>query len=273
MIQRALPLALALAHVLATAAAARQVTVGELTDLPPADVVVLGEVHDNPIHHENQARAVAAIEPGALVFEMLTPAQARAVTPDIRADREALETALGWRGSGWPDFGFYHPIFLAAPGARIFGGGVPRKEARRAFSEGPAAVFGDDAAAYGLTEPLPEAEQAEREAGQMAAHCDALPPEILPGLVDAQRLRDAALARAVRQALAATGGPVAVITGNGHARKDWGLPAVLARAAPEVSVLSVAQFETEPEEDRPYDLWLVTAPADREDPCAALKAE
>ena len=34
---------------------------------------VIGEVHDNPHHHRNQARAVAALKPGAIVFEMLTP--------------------------------------------------------------------------------------------------------------------------------------------------------------------------------------------------------
>jgi hypothetical protein len=59
-----------------------------------------------------------------------------------------------------------------------------------------------------------------------------LAPEILPGFVEAQRLRDAALAEAALAALEAHGAPVAIITGNGHARRDWGVPAVLAVAAP-----------------------------------------
>ena len=42
-----------------------------------------------------------------------------------------------------------------------------------------------------------DSEQAAREAEQMAAHCDALPEDILPGFVEAQRLRDAALAEDV----------------------------------------------------------------------------
>jgi len=46
-----------------------------------ARIVFLGEVHDNPHHHRNQARAVAATGPAALVFEMLSPAQAARVTP------------------------------------------------------------------------------------------------------------------------------------------------------------------------------------------------
>jgi uncharacterized iron-regulated protein len=133
-------------------------------------------------------------------------------------------------------------------------------------------VFGAEAGGYGLDQPLPAEEQAARELEQAEAHCDALPEELLPGMVAAQRLRDAGLARAVVEAMSATGGPVAVITGNGHARRDWGLEVYLSHAAPELSVLSVGQLETPPEEDDPpFDLWLVTEPAEREDPCAVFR--
>ena len=198
------------------------------------DVVILGEVHDNPAHHAEQAERVARLQPRALVFEMLTEAQAARVTPDLIADAEAMEAALDWSESGWPDFAMYHPIFAAAPEAEIFGAHVPREAARDVFEAGLAESFDGDAARYGLTEPLPPEEQAAREAGQMAAHCDALPEDILPGMVAVQRLRDAVLARAVVQAMEATGGPVAVITGNGHARRDHGVPATLARVAPDL---------------------------------------
>ena len=86
---------------------------------------------------------------------------------------------------------------------------------------------------FGLDAALDPEEQATREAGQMAAHCDALPDHVLPGMVEAQRLRDAALSRAIVAAILETdGGPVAVITGNGHARTDWGIPPMLTRALP-----------------------------------------
>lgn len=265
---RALPLALCLA----APAHAAEIGPADLTALPGADVVILGEVHDNPIHHENQRAAVAALRPGALVFEMLTPDQAALVTPENRSDRAALAQVLDWEASGWPDFALYHPIFTTAPEAAVYGAAVPRAEARRIIGEGAAAVFGTEAARYGLDRPLAPAEQARREAGQAAAHCDALPAEMLPGMVAVQRVRDAALARAAIRAMEATGGPVAVITGNGHARNDVGVPAALALAAPELSVLSLGQIEA-PVEDAapPFDLWLVTAPAEREDPCAAFR--
>ena len=239
--------------------------------VPRADVVILGEVHDNPAHHAWQAEAVAALAPAALVFEMLLPEQAAAATPELHGDAAALEVALDWEDRGWPDFAMYHPIFLAAPGAAIHGGDLPREAVRRAVSEGAAAVFGGDAARFGLSTPLPAEEQAAREAMQAAAHCDALPVALLPGMVEAQRLRDAGLARGALEAHAQTGGPVVVITGTGHARRDWGVPAALALAAPGLSVFAVGQVEGDPAPGAPFDMVRSTAPHPRPDPCAAFR--
>ena len=260
-----------LALMLAGAVQAGPITADALDALPAADVVILGEVHDNPVHHINQTRAVAAIAPKALVFEMLSPDQASRVTPLLRADRAALEAALGWNDSGWPDFAMYHPIFLAAPAAVVLGGALPQQDVRRSMTDGAAAVFGDGAARYGLALPLEPAEQAAREADQKTAHCNALPDALLPGMVDAQRLRDAALARAAVQAFDVTGGPVVVITGSGHADRARGIPVALAEAAPDLRVLSVGQVEGEPGPDAPFDLWIATPPHPRPDPCAAFR--
>lgn len=235
------------------------------------DVVILGEVHDNPAHHAEQAARVAALKPRALVFEMLTPDQAARVTPDLIADPEAMAGALGWDESGWPDFAMYHPIFAAAPEAAIHGALVPREVARAVFETGPADAFGADAAAYGLSGPLPPEEQAAREALQLAAHCDALPEEMLPGMVAVQRLRDATLARAVVAAMAETGGPVAVITGNGHARRDWGVPAYLARVAPDLDVFVLGQTEDGAPLQGGFDAVLSAPAVARPDPCAAFR--
>ncbi len=234
------------------------------------DVWILGEVHDNPAHHAEQAARVAAIQPRALVFEMLTPEQAARVTPELIADPDAMAGALGWAAAGWPDFSMYHPIFAAAPGAAIYGAHVPREAARAVLEHGPAAYFGEGAAAYGLTEPLPPEEQAAREALQRAAHCDALPKDVLPGMVAVQRLRDAVLARATITAWAETGGPVVVITGNGHARRDRGVPAYLARAAPDLEVFVLGQTEDGAPLPGGFDEVLSAPAVARPDPCAAL---
>jgi uncharacterized iron-regulated protein len=201
---------------------------------------------------------------------MLTPEQA-ARMPEDRSDASQVAEALDWESGGWPPFEIYAPILGAAGAARHYGANVPRLEARRAFEQGAAAVFGPEAARFGLEAPLPEEQAERREAEQFAAHCEAMPREMMGGLIEAQRLRDAALARAALVALAETGGPVAVITGSGHARTDWGMPAALALAAPEVPVLALGQTESDPGAGAPWDLWLITAPVERPDPCEAFR--
>ena len=249
--------------------------VGNLHPTPEvqeAQIVFLGEQHDNPGHHEVQAAWVAALSPTALVFEMLTEDQAARVTPDIRADAAALEAALGWEEAGWPDFKMYHPIFTAAPQARVLGAAVTREAAREVMETGPDVIFGaQDTATYGLNTPLPENQQSLRIALQAAAHCDAMPPSLLPRMVDIQRLRDASLARAALRALQKYGSPVVIITGNGHARKDWGAPYFLGRVAPEVSVFALGQGEGGQSPEGGFDSILDGPEIDRADPCEAFR--
>ncbi|WP_425100302.1 ChaN family lipoprotein [Tropicibacter sp. S64] len=235
------------------------------------DVIFLGEQHDNPAHHQRQAEWVERIGPTALVFEMLTDVQADQVTPSVRRDMAKLEATLDWEAGGWPDFDWYYPIFAAAPAAAVYGANVPREVARDVMGSALAEVFGPDAVTYGLTEDLPEDEQEQREALQLAAHCDALPAEMLPVMVQIQRLRDASLARAALRAYRETGGPVVVITGNGHARTDWGAPFLLHRAAPDLVIAALGQSEigSGPPEGL-FDVIAWSEPVQRDDPCEAF---
>lgn len=272
MIRRATALGAALSALLVAAAAASEIGARQLDALPRADIVILGEVHDNPAHHANQARAVGALEPAAIVFEMIPRDLADEIGTAAGTTRETLEKMLDWSGRGWPDFSMYYPIFTAAPEARIVAGDLPRGEIRLAMSEGAGPVFSERfgahrARALGLTEPLPEPEQSAREAEQASAHCGALPEAMLPGMVSAQRLRDASLAQAVLATHDDTGGPVTLITGNGHARRDR-VAAFIEHVAPELSVLTIGQLERAPDSRPPFDLWLVTGSVERPDPCA-----
>ncbi len=259
----------------ATAAASDAALQAFIATARDADIVVLGEIHDNPEHHRVQAEVVAALAPTALVFEMI-PQELESELNELRADgadRAALAEALGWADSGWPDFAYYAAIMEAAPDAQIFGAGQPSADVSRAALEGAAGVFGPDAAIYGLDQQLDPAEQAFREAQQATAHCDALPPEVLPGMVEAQRFRDAGLADATLWARTITGGgQVAVITGSGHADKLRGMPAMIALAEPEAKLVALGQFEpgAAPAED--YDAVLLAPAPPRDDPCLAFKA-
>lgn len=256
------------------------VAAAEASDLPgflaqarTADVVFLGEIHDNPTHHATQTEIVAALQPAALVFEMF-PQSAEAEINDLRAKGappEALARALDWSAGGWPDFGYYAAILAAAPGATVFGAGQPPADTRRAGVEGAAAAFGPDATLYGLDRPIAPADLAARQRLFSAAHCGRIPAARIPGMIEAQRFRDAGLADAAIWARTMTGGgQVVVIAGSGHADKRHGAPVAIAAAEPELRVLTLGQFEAPPGADEHFDgVILAPAPA-RPDPCASL---
>lgn len=138
--------------------------------------------------------------------------------------------------------------------------------------EGAAGAFGPDAQIYGLDEPLGPEEQAAREAIQAAAHCDLMSADALPGMVEAQRFRDAGLADATLWARIMTGGAqVVVITGSGHADAERGMPAMLALAEPEAKVVTLGQVEGPVDgTEGSFDAVLSAPAPPREDPCAGL---
>lgn len=247
-------------------------TEAEMIDrLRAADIVILGERHDNPAHHRWQAKIVGALAPKGLAFEMI-PRSREAIANEARARGADLGAALDWAHSGWPDWALYAPIFAAAPEARIAGGGVERAALTAAVKDGAARAFGAGAARYRLEERLPESVIDDMLAEQKAAHCDALPEAMLPGMVEAQQLRDAAFADAALRLVEAGHAPAALIAGNGHARADRGAPLYLRRAAPALRVSSVGMIEVGRDEAAGdgalFDIAIYTEPFDRGDPCA-----
>jgi uncharacterized iron-regulated protein len=238
--------------------------------LPQADIFLLGEVHDNAGHHAYQAALTAQISPEAIVFEMvemgvIDGANLRGIEDDARAE------ALSWNTGGWGDFSAYAQIIAAAPDAGIYAAGVPVETVREAMQVGADATFSGAAPRFGLDAPLSEDQQTARLILQDDAHCNAMPADMLPMMIEAQRLRDAELAQAALDAFDETGGPVVIITGNGHARKDWAVPALLAIARPDARVFAVGQTEDRAVMDGTFDLLLSSPAAEREDPCGAFR--
>jgi uncharacterized iron-regulated protein len=234
--------------------------------LGQAQIVVIGEVHDSPVHHARQARLVRALQPQGIAFEMVPDASEEGIQVFLAEGgaRGEIGPAIGWDRLGWPDWKLYAPVFEAAPGAYVAGGGVARRELRAAVELGAATVYGVGASDVGLDQPLDPVTQVEVEDEMIAAHCNKLPREAAVNMVETQRLRDARFAAAARRALAEGGGGRAVlITGNGHARTDRGVPAFLRLAVPKISVLSVV---TEAR-GLPFDYIWISDPTKRPDPC------
>jgi uncharacterized iron-regulated protein len=254
------------------AADAEPIGLDALAEMAATDIVILGEVHDNPAHHQGQAYIINHLGPRAVVFEMLSSAQAATLNSTSFDTPEALAEVINWADSGWPDFAIYAPIFAALGKTPVAGAALPKSKVRQAFGEGAATVFGVDAPTFGLDRPLTASELERRMQMQFEAHCQAMPLDMMGGMVEAQRLRDAYFSRVALEALKTHKAPIVVIAGNGHARRDWGMPGYIALAASDISVMAIGFVEEPAAVDDPrFDLTIPTAPATRPDPCDTFK--
>lgn len=238
-------------------------------------VVLLGEVHDNAEQHRLRLatlrRAFAAGWRPVLAMEQLDREQQPALE---RARRERPGDAqhvidLAAPEAGW-SWDFYRPFVALALefDVPLVAANLSRVDARRIVREGYTAVF-DPArlAALGLDRPIGQDWQAAQEREIDAGHCRALPRESWPGMARVQFARDAVMAEVLRQH-AARG--VVLLAGNGHVRRDLGVPRWLPPEA-RARALVVGYVE---EGDAPppgaFDALVYTPRAERDDPCAAF---
>jgi uncharacterized iron-regulated protein len=215
--------------------------------LRAADYVLLGEVHDDPTHHDLQHRLLQEIlregRRPAVVFEMFNRRDAGVIASAIRQspdDADAIAAAVNWDESGWPDWQMYKPIVDTAllAGLPIEAGNISRTELKHiVFGRGWQSFDKRILDAYGMFDPLPEEAEARLRQTLLHAHGGEMPEELVTSLFLAQRLRDANLADAM---LAGNDGDGAVlIAGREHARLDHGVPSYLRYREPGTGIASV----------------------------------
>jgi uncharacterized iron-regulated protein len=250
--------------------------------------VLLGEVHDNAVQHRVRAQALALLLADgarpAIAFEQFDREQQAAIDAARAApgdDRAARVIEAAGRG-GW-NWALYRPFIALALqfDLPIVAANLSRAEAMqvgRAERFDP--VF--DAAAQrqlGL-DRLPDDFLRRHEKVVDDGHCNTMPPHLLRALAKSQISRDAMLLTSIRPH-AARG--VVLLTGNGHARADLGVPFLMAPDE-RARTLAVGLLETPlpgSESDagaadlerakRQFDVAFVTPRQERADPCAALR--
>ena len=253
--------------------------------LARARYVLLGEVHDNAEHHRLR-RALL----GALVRDGRRPAIAmeqfdrehqlalQRAQNEAAPTPESLKSAGRFDAQGW-DWSHYEPIVRLALDHRlsIVAANLSRADAFRISTEGAGAVLGAAAVSeLQLEQPLPDAARRKLEQVIEEGHCGEAPRNILPGMVAAQRARDAIMAHTL-QAHA----PAVLIAGNGHVRRDFGVPHYLAHYPQGDDVLVVGFIEADGAKPSPSDYVTVGAPeydytvftprTPRPDPCKTLR--
>lgn len=257
--------------------------------LAKADFVVLGETHDNPDHHRLQAQLLAAMVAAdrkpVVAFEMLDASQQPALQRYLQSPDAApggLGKAVGWSGTGWPDWSIYQPIAEVAMNHHltIVAANLPADKVKEVARKGFSALSPQQVSRLGLDKPLADAWRDIMLDELYAGHCKLMPRAALGGMVKAQRSRNASMAQRMLESNAGQG--VVLIAGAGHARTDFGVPMRLSQSGS--VVLSVAMIEVTDDQTQatayaanygvdklPFDYVVFTPAAPREDPCERLR--
>lgn len=261
----AFALAVGLISLLSACAHRPPTTVPALLDrMLPTPVLLLGEQHDAPEHQALQRDVVLTLarreQLAAVVMEMIEQGRStQGLSSD--ADEARVRETLGWtEQSGWP-WPVYGPVVMAAvrSGAPVIGGNLPRAQMRGAM--GNASL--DGLVSDGVL-------QRQRD-GIRDSHCALLPEGQIAPMTRVQLARDQAMARTAEQAVI-PGKTVVLVAGNGHVRRDLGVPLHLPTSVGHKVVMAQAGTSTEASAAPADTVWATPALPPR-DHCAELRQQ
>lgn len=182
--------------------------------------------------------------------------------------------AKGARGGNW-NWDYYKPFVELALeyDVPLIAANLSNADTARVVREGYAAVF--DAGtiqSLKLADAIPAALQTLQEREIDVGHCNALPAKTLPAMARGQFARDAVMASIV-SGHAARG--VVLIAGNGHVRRDIGVPYWLQRLSPALGSRTWAVGYVEDggaaAREQAFDIVVRTVAAARTDPCIEFR--
>lgn len=254
-----------------------------LTMTNTADVLLLGEVHDNPEHHELQlqllkARIATGSRP-ALMMEQLNAENQPALDLALSGtDRDKVLNRVNAlvKFSNAED---YLALLTIAVDNKlpVIAANITNPQLQPVIWNGYAAVDAGELKRLAVEEVW-SAQRQDYLANHMGgAHCGQLRDELRAGLSRSQRLKDAMM---VDSAVTSIPRGVVGIVGSSHARRDIGLPLYFAARDPKAHIISVAFVEVSPGHadplayidsatgEAPYDVIWFTPRVARTDPCA-----
>jgi len=237
--------------------------------LPTGGWLLLGEQHDNPDHHEQEARLIRQLgtrgQLGAVALEMATPEQQASLDralhdPDLRTPE-----LLAW-SEGWPWELYQAPLQAAFRwSSRVLGADLTRADIRSLYTGQTETTELEPAHTDFMLDLLYE------------SHCRQVPKEKLQPMLRIQAARDRHIASVLR-ANVRPGRTGVLLTGSIHARADLGIPRRLDTTPRLTLLLQAVDGESDPAAYLPdsfgdlptTDLVLFTPPFEAPDYCAGL---
>ncbi len=206
-----------------------------LAELGPAEVLLLGELHDAPSHQAIERAVVQVLAQqgrlAALAMEMAEAGRSTAGLPRD-ADDAQIRAALAWNDRGWP-WRAYGPVVRAAvaAGVPVIGANLPSAELQDAMKN----TALDDHLALELRQKQYKA--------IIDGHCGLLGAAQVPPMARVQTARDATMARSVLAARK-SGQVVLLVAGSGHVDAALGVPTHLPPGVAARSIVLAAATET-----------------------------
>ena len=253
-----------------------------LAQLPESRYILLGENHDNISHHVHQSNIISALAKARLAvsvhFEMIDDAQYENLKQDEHRNLNELIDSLNKSDTGWQYERMYKVVF-----DQVLQAGYPYRPANLSYADirsiikkGENNVPGDIKNLL-VDVPLSMNKTHELEQEVIEGHCNALPASMVPPMMLAQRVRDA------RMGLSMMDSDMdhrVLIAGNGHVRKDRGVPMYLAVKHPQEKIMTVGFTEVIAGKHKideyksrwgkktiPFDYVWFTPGINRKDPC------
>jgi uncharacterized iron-regulated protein len=198
----------------------------------------------------------------AVVLEMAERGHSTGALLPLASEAQ-VQNALQWNRNVWP-WERYGPVVMTAvrQGVPVLGGNLPRSDMRAAMRD----TALDASVQRQHLEPLQDLMQ--------AAHCGLLPESQLQPMARIQIGRDVAMAQTLLAARPTQPQQVTLlITGNQHARKDYGVPWHLQRLGVPTQEIKVVHMQTESASQlfEGADALWTSAPAPPKDHCADLR--
>ncbi|MEO8333308.1 MAG: ChaN family lipoprotein [Gallionella sp.] len=254
-----------------------------LVRINDSNVLLLGEVHDNVLHHELQQKLLQArIDSGAkpaLMMEQIDassqPALDQALA-GIKRDDVLSNVNILVKFTDWQ---LYSPLLAIAVDNRlpIIAANIPNQQLQPVIWKGYAAYDANELKRLAVEAVWSDNRQKFLSMNMGGAHCGQLKDELREGLTRSQRLKDALM---VDSAVSSISRGVVALIGSSHARRDIGLPLYFAARDPSSRIVSIGFVEVSPDRNdpktyvssatgqAPFDLIWFTPRMERTDPCA-----
>lgn len=251
-----------------------------------SEYVLLGEQHDNRIHHQHQSWVIRQLHQNnrqvSVAFEMIDTYQASRLDKREITSVEQLIEVLNQFKTSWKYESRYKELFaeVIAAGYQIDAANLNRQRLMHTARLGNEKLPAEYRKILEQT-PFTDQQTASLQQEIKESHCNMLDDKTSQGMILGQRLRDIIMTHSLLKSQQ----PVKVlIAGAGHVRNDRGVPLYLAGQDRKARILAIGFTEVREDgqdiasyterwdsAELPFDIVWFTPQVERENLCAELR--